>query len=306
MNKAAFLDVNNSIIHNDRSKLGGNFYILSYDDVEWIDGAIEAQKKLYDMGYMVFWVTMQNCINEGKISRVDCENIFDQMSDYINVKDDIITDYRVCISREDSQAKIDAKKIAVWNLARRYDIDLQASFGVGDAKSDILAFKGAGVGTNIHIDLPDTTAKNDHNVEEADGIAPNLQTAVQWFLSEGYNPKSLFTNYVNKVTGREYILCNDANFNKCFKLLQIFKGRVSSYHYHKSKSESFTVVSGKVRFVIDDEVVIRSLGDTIRVTKETPHSFEALSDMAVLFEQSTEHNDDDTYRLTQSGVGDAL
>lgn len=314
MNKGAWLDVDGCIRHNDRSKLGGNYYTLSYEDVEWIDGAIEAHRLLYEAGYKIFWVTMQNCIVEGKISRSDCETIFAKMQAHVNSVLGVpaVTDFEVCTAEESSEAKIQAKIEAVNRLAWQNNIDLSESFGCGDAKSDVLAFKGSGFAgktgmmTVVHIDLPDTTAKNDHDVAEADGIAPNLLAAVQWFLMWGNNPSIIFDSQVNKLTGREYVISNDECHNRCFKLIQIFKGRKSSYHFHETKSESFTVVKGQVRFVVDDEIIIGNLGDTLYMTKGTPHSFEALTDMAVLFEQSTLHDDNDTIRITRSGASDEI
>ena len=111
MRKAAFLDVDGCIKHSDRSQKWGNFYTLTYDGVHWIDGAIEAHKRLYDMGYDVFWVSMQNCINEKLITMYECFNIFRKMKDYVNeqVGSPVVRNYQICTSEENSEAKILAK-----------------------------------------------------------------------------------------------------------------------------------------------------------------------------------------------------
>ena len=308
MNKAAYLDCDGVIRHNDRSKQGGNFYTLSYDDVEWIDGAIEAHRRLYDMGYKVFWVTMQNCINERKISYEDCKDIFIQMQEYVNGQCNapVVKNFVICTSKENSEAKIMAKSKAVKVFSEQYTINLEESFGCGDARADVIAFKEAGVGTVVHIDLPDTTAKNDHNVLEADGIAPSLSHAIHWFDWGGNDPKSLFSDIVNKVTGREYIILNDNSLGMCYKIIQIFKGRISSVHRHEIKNEVFTVLEGRVRFVVDQNKYVCAPGHTITIPCGVYHSFEALSPVAIFLEVSGYHQDSDTYRLTQSGVGDAL
>ena len=301
-NKAAFLDVDGVIRHNDRSKNGGNYYNLSYEGVDWIDGAIEAHDLLYKMGYSIFWITMQNCIAEGKISHKDCDSIFRQMRDHVNgvVGKEVVNGYTICVTTEDKKDKINAKRDAVLEIAEAEGIDLFRSFGCGDARADVLAFNRAGVGGTCHIDLPDTTVKNDHNVVEADGIAPNLLSAVTWLSCRGYDPNSLFINQVTKMTGKEYWILNDKAKNKCYKILHIFRGRKSSYHCHHVKSEKFTVLRGLIKFKIGDETIFADAGDTFDIPQEACHSFESLTDMAIILEESTHHEDEDTYRETPS------
>lgn len=302
MNKLAVLDVDGVCRHNDRSKQGGNFYTLRYEDVDWIEGAIEAHRLLYDMGYKIFWVTMQNCIAENKIAFEDCREIFAKMKDYVNrqLGRDAVVDFSICVTEEDSEAKIEAKKRAVESIIRNYKIHPNQSFGCGDARSDIIAFKMAGITTNVHIDLPDTTAKNDHNVIEADGIAPNLLQAVQRLQVNGYDANSLFIEQVNKLTGREHIILNDKASDRCYKILQIFKGVKSSYHYHKNKDERFTVLRGVVEFEVNNHKTKAESGDYYYMLVGECHSFEAVTDMAIILEESTYHEDSDTYRLTNS------
>lgn len=298
MNKAAFLDVDGVIRHNDRSKQGGNFYTLKYSDVDWIDGAIFAHKMLYHAGYDIYWVTMQNCILEGKITKLECANIFTKMTEHVHNKIgcNCIKGVAICTSTENSDDKIFIKQQETKKIAITNNVDLVTSLGVGDAKSDILAFKRAGVGTNIHIDLPDTSAINDHNVIEADGIAPNLRTAVDWFLQRGHDPNSLFLEHVNKLTGREYIILNDSVRSKCYKILQIFKGRKSSSHYHKNKVEKFTVLRGIVKFTAMRGMRYVEHGDFVEIEQGEKHSFESITDMALILEESSYHEDSDTYR----------
>jgi len=102
------------------------------------------------------------------------------------------------------------------------------------------------------------------------------------------------------LTGKEYWLLNDKEANKCYKILHIFKGRKSSYHCHHVKSEKFTVLSGLIKFKIGDEPIFADAGDSFDIPQELCHSFESLSDMAIILEESTYHEDSDTYRESQS------
>lgn len=308
MKKGAFLDVDGVIRHNDRSIEGGNFYNLIIDDVMWIHGAVDAMFKLYTMGYDVYWITMQNCIAEGLITSNECNKIFEYMRNHVNslFNANIVKDYYICVTSEDKEAKIEAKTNAVYEASLHYDIDLESSFGCGDAEADIIAFKRAGIGVVCHIDLPDNnTTKNDHNVKLADGISPSLETAVHWLSCRGYDPNSMFIHKENKLTGYEYWITNNDVDNQCYKLLHLFKGRKSSLHSHKIKSEKFKVIQGIVLFTYCDEQGNTAsmklfTGDEYNVKVNLAHSFEALSDTAILLEESLYHVESDTYRITNS------
>lgn len=302
MRKGAFLDCDGVIWHNDRSMVGGNYYNLSIADVRWIEGAIQAHERLYQAGYDIFWVTMQNCIREGKIKADECYDIFKFMRNYINnlLGNNVVRDFAICSTEEKAEAKVLAKRNAILGLATLNMINLSQSFGCGDARSDILAYNEAGIGTTVHIDLPDTTVQNDHDVKEADGIAPNLETAVQWLLARGNEIDSLFIDTVNKLTGREYVMLNDPSLNQCYKLLQIFKGRQSSYHCHHIKTETFTIVKGAVKLQIGDEVIHAIAGRTFQIDPECYHSFSAETETAIIFEESSYHDDKDTIRKNNS------
>lgn len=302
--RGAFLDVDGVIRHNNRSKVGGNYYNIELSDVQYIEGAIEAHKLLYNAGYNVFWITMQNSITEGKTTLAYQNLLFNIMRETVNnsVGANVVKDFKICTTEsEDSQEKIDAKLEAVFDLACYYDISFRDSFGCGDCKSDVLAFKQVGIGTVVHIDLPDLEGVyNDHCVKEADGIAPDLITAVQWLLARGNDINSLFVDVVNKLTGREYVILNDPEANKCFKILQLFKGRKSSCHHHLEKTESFKVIKGVVKFTIDSKIIYAYPGSVFSIDHEVDHSFEACSETALIFEESTYHKDSDTIRLTPS------
>ena len=177
--KGAFLDVDGVVRHNDRSMDGGPYYTTSYDQVVFIKGALEAHKMLYEAGFKVYWVTMQNSIVEGVVSAEVVDNIFKQMAKDVMRIVQVPVKYRVCTTpTEDSDLKVWAKCQAVQEFAEADDIDLSQSVGIGDARSDILAFQKAGCGTNIHINIP----RGDKDVKEADWVANSLYEAVFKFI----------------------------------------------------------------------------------------------------------------------------
>jgi D-glycero-D-manno-heptose 1,7-bisphosphate phosphatase len=174
MQRAIFCDRDGCIFHNDRSMAEGPYYITSYNQAMFIKGALEAIKMLYEAGYKIYVVSMQNSITEGIVSAEVVDNIFKRMAkDVIRIVQ-VPIKYRVCTTPTESESlKVWAKCHAVMELAEEDGINLSQSVGIGDAKSDILAFRKAGIGTNIHISIP----RGDKDVKEADWVADSLYEA---------------------------------------------------------------------------------------------------------------------------------
>ena len=113
--------------------------------------------------------------------------------------------------------------------------------------------------------------------------------------------------YVPKGWGYEKWIVNSEKY--CGKLLFIAKGKQCSWHYHKKKDEVFYVQSGKVMLYYgwDDDIelaktIILEKGDKFHVPIRLKHRMYALED-SELFEFSTEHFDEDSYRII---AGDLL
>ena len=89
----------------------------------------------------------------------------------------------------------------------------------------------------------------------------------------------------------------------CGKLLHMIKGKKCSWHYHKLKDETFYLQEGKILLRYSDEDNIEQSkqkilerGDKFHVYRGLRHQMLALED-SDLFEFSTQHFDDDSYRV---------
>jgi mannose-6-phosphate isomerase-like protein (cupin superfamily) len=92
--------------------------------------------------------------------------------------------------------------------------------------------------------------------------------------------------------GREVWIANNPLY--CGKILEIRKGRRCSLHYHKRKTESFYLHSGRLRVRVKEspqneliEEFDLTAGDCMDVPPGLVHQMEALED-AELFEFSTQ------------------
>ncbi len=108
---------------------------------------------------------------------------------------------------------------------------------------------------------------------------------------------------VPKGWGREIWIANNPLY--CGKILEIRKGRRCSLHYHKLKTESFYLRSGRLKVRIKDSPESEQLGefelapgDCMDVPSGLVHQMEALEDSELL-EFSTQHFDSDSYRLVR-------
>ena len=105
---------------------------------------------------------------------------------------------------------------------------------------------------------------------------------------------------IPKGWGEELIIENNELY--CGKLLIFKKGCKFSMHYHMIKDETWYVNKGEFLYRwIDTETAVVTeqklkKGDIVRQLPGQPHQLEALTD-GVVFEISTEHFDEDSYRV---------
>ena len=109
--------------------------------------------------------------------------------------------------------------------------------------------------------------------------------------------------HVTKGWGWEKWIVNKPEY--CGKLLYFYRKKKCSFHYHKIKDETFYLQSGKliVRYSDGDdlskanELILRP-GDTFYIYPGLRHQMESIAD-SELFEFSTEHFEEDSYRIVK-------
>jgi mannose-6-phosphate isomerase-like protein (cupin superfamily) len=124
-----------------------------------------------------------------------------------------------------------------------------------------------------------------------------------------YDVKIQHPKRVEKKWGYELWIHNDTDY--CGKLLVFNKsGNKFSMHYHMIKDETWYVQKGAFQFDwIDTENGERCYtqiqeGDVIEIKKGLPHQLTALTEEATIFEVSTQHFDEDSYRIYRNQPSD--
>lgn len=121
---------------------------------------------------------------------------------------------------------------------------------------------------------------------------------------------------VEKIWGREFWIVNSKIPPYCGKRLIVKHGYRVSFHKHKDKDEVFYLRNGKVFMKTEGRIErttanhveqldgehqwMMEVGDSVRIFPETYHSFAGFTE-AEIYEFSSHHDDNDTYRKDKSG-----
>ena len=84
----------------------------------------------------------------------------------------------------------------------------------------------------------------------------------------------------------EYWIANEIDAGYCGKYLFLFDGQQCPFHGHKQKHETFYIVKGQVRMVVDEKEQTMSEGDLLTMPPGKVHSFTGMGN-ALLLELST-------------------
>ena len=108
---------------------------------------------------------------------------------------------------------------------------------------------------------------------------------------------------VEKSWGYEIWIVNKREY--CGKILFFKKGHRLSLHHHRIKDETFYLRSGRLKVRLrhpkgEDEFVEMQPGDSMHIPPGLMHQMEGIEE-SELFEFSTQHFDNDTYRI-EKGV----
>ena len=104
---------------------------------------------------------------------------------------------------------------------------------------------------------------------------------------------------------------NDEEY--CGKLL-VFEKEMANFsmHYHLKKKETWYIQQGKFQFNWIDvehgfhDTRILKEGDSVLIERGQPHQLVSLEENSIVFEVSTEHFDEDSYRIYRETPTDLL
>ncbi len=150
--KAVFLDRDGTV-----NKYVG--FLRDIDDFELLDGAAEAIRRINRSGYLAIVVTNQPVIARGEVTWEELREIHRKMETLLGQEGAYLDDIFICPHHPDRgfpgerpEYKFDCdcrkpKPGLLLQAAEKYNIDLTASWMLGDSQSDIKAGQAAGCHT---------------------------------------------------------------------------------------------------------------------------------------------------------------
>jgi D-glycero-D-manno-heptose 1,7-bisphosphate phosphatase len=173
MHKAAFLDRDGVI---NRKPPEGR-YVTSWEEMHFLPGVAPAIAQLNQAEFRVIVVSNQRCVAKGLITAADLDSMHKRMCEALATAGAIIDAVYYCPHEE--QPCCGCRKPApgmLLDAASRHEIDLTASWMIGDSEVDVRAGRNAGCKT-AQIFIRGGAADGN-----ADVVAPSLLEAVHQIL----------------------------------------------------------------------------------------------------------------------------
>jgi len=162
--KVIFLD-RDGVINRDL-----NSYVTSWDKIEFIQGAFEALRKLYEHGYKVIIVSNQAGVSRGDFTKKQLNCINKRMLKEIRKHGARIYSVQYCIHRDEDNCNCRKPKTALYLKGiRGLRVDLSDTFCIGDQERDMVAGKALGCKT-IFVE----SGKHAKNVTETWSVRPDI------------------------------------------------------------------------------------------------------------------------------------
>jgi D-glycero-D-manno-heptose 1,7-bisphosphate phosphatase len=188
MKKAVFLDRDGVI----NRKAAEGEYVTRWEEMEFLPGVGEAIRLLRDAGFFVIVVTNQRCVAKGLITSTELEAMHARMRCEFEAKGATIDAVYYCPhENEPACACRKPQPGMLLQAAREHDVDLAASWMIGDSSHDVEAGRRAGCRTFLIVDQADQGESGDSSPDRADLMASSLLDGAHKILQlEAAMPRS--------------------------------------------------------------------------------------------------------------------
>ena len=192
MKRAVFLDRDGTI----NVDVG---YLSDPDGLVFIRGAKEAVRLLKKKGFFVFIVTNQSGVGRGYFSLDKLKAVNEKLLHEFSKSEIHIDGVHYCPHhpKEKCKCRKPHPKI-VKDIARKFRLDLEHSYFIGDKLSDVQTGKNAGSRT-ILINTDDSSLiEKEEDWTPPDFIAKDLKEAVRWIVKSSSKPRRKVRRKVRK------------------------------------------------------------------------------------------------------------
>lgn len=184
LGKAIFMDrdgVISKLLTNHEDRLNLANYIISWDQFEFCDGALEALAMLNGSPYDIIVVSNQSGISKGLIEYPAVRDIFDKMNREIEKAGGHITQSLFCPhAPEDNCFCRKPQPAMLFYAAFQWRYDLRECWMIGDSESDMVAAGNAHIPAGQRIFLKTEYNESAWEVESlVDAVAYIIQTDIE-------------------------------------------------------------------------------------------------------------------------------
>ena len=183
-----FLDRDGTIIEDKH-------YLASIQEIEWIKGAPEAIRDLYETGFRIIVITNQSGVARGLIPEARVGEIHCHLNHYLASLGAKIHSFFYCPHHPEAGAppyrmKCDCRKPGpglIMQAMNAFDIDIHGSFLIGDKISDVEAGLNAGIAPILVLTgkgkEQEKLLARDTRLRDVVRVFPSIGHAAQWIIS---------------------------------------------------------------------------------------------------------------------------
>lgn len=145
LTKAVFLD-RDGVLNIEKN------YLYKIEDFEFVKGVFESLKHVQSLGYKLFIITNQSGIARDYYTQTDFDILTAWMLKEFQKHDIHISQVELCPHGPNDNCTCRKPKIGMIDkILKNHEVDLYASWLVGDKESDILCAKNAGISNTIQV-----------------------------------------------------------------------------------------------------------------------------------------------------------
>ena len=182
MQRTIFLD-RDGVINKDPGGWAKNSYVTRQDDFFFIDGAIEALKKLKEAGYRICIVSNQGGISKGHFTQEDLDSVNEKMLAEIEKGGGRIDELYYCPHHDKDNCNCRKPKTGLIEQAiKKADVELKNTFIIGDDVRDIELGKKMEMKTIFVLSGKRSLSDVKNWPAQPDYIKKDLREAVEWIL----------------------------------------------------------------------------------------------------------------------------
>ena len=155
----------------------GDGYVVRWSDFHLNPGFVEALRVVRRVGYEAVVITNQRCVARGLVSRAVLDEMHLRLVELLDSEYGLkLTDVLYCPHGDADQCECRKPKPGMLiEAAGRHNLDIRASWMVGDGKRDIEAGRAAGCRTIFVGSGADGDGGADHRAGDVDRLADLLE-----------------------------------------------------------------------------------------------------------------------------------